>query len=106
SLGTTPSGAAISGQAAINFAVACGADPNPFRPFLGHGDINRREDRASSTYHGLQLSARKVAGALHFSFAYTYSHAIDDCSDGLDPIISTYAHRFDRSTQRSDVRHT
>ena len=105
SLGTTPSGAAITGQAAINFAVACGADPNPFRPFLGHGDITRRENRASSTYHGLQLSARKVAGALQFSFAYTYSHAIDDGSDGLDPIIDTYHPRFNRGSSGFDVRH-
>ena len=72
---------------------------------MGHGDINRREDRASSTYHGLQLSARKVAGPLQFSFAYTYSHAIDDGSDGLDPIIDTYHPRFNRGSSGFDVRH-
>ena len=53
----------------------------------------------------LQLSARKVAGALQFSFAYTYSHAIDDGSDGLDPIIDTYHPRFNRGSAGFDVRH-
>lgn len=105
SLTTTPSGAPITGQAAINFAVACGADPNPFRPFLGFGDINRREDAASSIYNGLQFSARKTAGALQLSVAYTYSHAIDDGSDGLGALIDSYNPRFSRASSGFDVRH-
>src|SRR5713226_2478046 len=36
---TTPSGVAVTGQAATNLGVACGDDPNPLRPLLGFGNI-------------------------------------------------------------------
>src|SRR5207253_3220072 len=45
---TTPSGVAVSGQAANNLGVACGDDPNPLRPLLGFGNITRLEDMANS----------------------------------------------------------
>src|SRR5262249_20868853 len=84
SLMTTPSGVAITGQAAINLQVACGNDANPFRPFYGLSTITRLENKSSSTYHALQIAARKSVGSLSLTAAYTYSHAIDDTSDRYD----------------------
>src|SRR5438034_10891389 len=74
---TTPSGVAVSGQAANNLGVACGDDPNPLRPLLGFGNITRLEDMANSSYHALQTTARRTVGDLTLSLSYTYSHSID-----------------------------
>jgi hypothetical protein len=101
---TTPSDIAVTGAAAINLAVACHIDPSPFRPFVGYGAINRLEQAASSTYHALQVSLRRRVGALQFSAAYTYSHAIDnssarfDCNivDANNPSASRASGDFDR----------
>jgi hypothetical protein len=78
---------------------------DPLRPFGGFSDITRREDAASSIYHGIQFSARRTVGALQLSLAYTYSHAIDDGSDGLGAIIDSYNPRFSRASSGFDVRH-
>ncbi len=49
-------------------------------PFLGAFRIF--EDSAGSSYHALQLEARKrYSHGYTFSLAYTWSHAIDDVSD-------------------------
>jgi hypothetical protein len=101
---TTPSGIAVEGAAATNLAIACGVDPSPFRPFVGYGAINRLEQAASSTYHALQASLRRRVGALQFSAAYTYSHAIDNSSarfgynivDAYNPSASRASGDFDR----------
>ena len=81
---TTPSGVPVTGQAAINLSVACGASPDPLRHFLGYSDIASLQDAASSTYHALQVSVRRTVGSLQVSGAYTYSHSIDDASDRFD----------------------
>ena len=47
------------------------------------------ENKASSIYHALQVSARKSVGALSLTVAYTYSHSIDDSSDRYDGSISS-----------------
>ena len=64
-----PDGVAVTGQAAINLFVACGGDAYPFRPYYGASTITRLENKASSIYHALQVSARKSVGSLSLSVA-------------------------------------
>jgi hypothetical protein len=104
---TTSAGVPVTGQAATNLFVACGGNPQPFRPnFLGYGIVTRLEDTANSTYHALQMSARRTIGDLQLSAAYTYSHSIDDSSDRFD---NTFVNSYDISTNRGpsnfDQRH-
>jgi len=102
----TPSGVAVSGKAANNLTVACGGDPNPYRPYYGLGSIVRLSNAASSSYHALQLSTRRNVGALQFNVAYTWSHSIDDASDRWDstfPDASDHAAR--RASSNFDLRH-
>jgi len=102
----TPSGVDVTGQAAINLAVACGADPNPFRPFYGIATITRLESKASSVYHALQISARKNIGGLSLNLAYTYSHSIDDSSDRYDGnFVNSYDPSASRASSSFDQRH-
>ncbi len=103
---TTPSGVAVTGQAAINLAVACGADPNPFRPYYGLSTITRLQNASSSTYNALQISARKSIGGLSLSAAYTYSHSIDDASDRYDAsFVNSYDPSANRASSSFDQRH-
>src|SRR5438477_3441176 len=82
---STPSDMPITGQAAVNLGIAaCGTNPDPFRPFAGYGDIAHLEYKASSIYHAFQTSVRRSVGQLQLSFAYTWSHSIDDSSDRFD----------------------
>src|SRR5438445_12352192 len=103
---TTPSGVPVTGQALINLRVQCGDDPSPFRPFAGFGDITHLDYRASSIYHALQTSRRRNVGGLQLSFAYTWSHSIDDSSDRYD---GSFVHSANPSANRAssnfDVRH-
>ncbi|HKW25704.1 MAG TPA: TonB-dependent receptor [Terriglobales bacterium] len=103
----TPSGVAVTGQAAINLAVACGSTvADPFRPYLGYADINGIQDMASSIYHALQFGLRHSVGGLQLNVAYTYAHSIDDSSDRFD---STFVNSYDPSAARAssnfDQRH-
>src|SRR5215471_7438156 len=92
---------------AVNLGVAaCGTNPNYFRPFVGIGTITRLEDKASSTYHALQVSLRKSVGALSLSVAYTYSHSIDDSSDRYDGnFVNSYDIASSRASSNFDERH-
>ena len=103
----TPSGVPITGQAAINLAVAaCGADPDLFRPHYGLGSITRLENTASSTYHALQASLRKSVGALQINGSYTYSHSIDDASSRYDAgFANSYDPAAARASSAFDIRH-
>jgi Carboxypeptidase regulatory-like domain len=107
--GTTPSGAAITGQAAINLGVACGGDPNPNRPFLGFSNINGLAFAANSNYNALQISARRSVAPLTLSVAYTYSHSIDDASDGAagtqGNFVDAYNFQTARGSSNFDQRH-
>jgi hypothetical protein len=104
--GFTPSGVEITGQAAVNLQVACGADPNPFRPFYGLATITRLEPKASSIYHALQISARRSVGALSLNAAYTYSHSIDDSSDRYNgDFVNSYDPSSNRASSNFDQRH-
>jgi hypothetical protein len=103
----TPSGSPITGQAAINLAVAgCGANPDLFRPFPGYGDITYLVNAASSTYHALQFGMRRSMGGLDLNLAYTYSHSIDDSSDRFDgSFVDSYHPQLNRASSSFDQRH-
>jgi len=103
---TGPGGAPVTGQAAINLGVACGNNPDPLRPLLGISDITRLEDMANSSYHALQLTARRTVGNLTLSAAYTYSHSIDDSSDRFDDaFVNSYDVAANRAASGFDLRH-
>jgi Carboxypeptidase regulatory-like domain len=99
-------GAPVTGQAAVNLAVQCGSDASPFRPFLGYGDITHLQYASSSIYHGLQASVRRTVGSLNLSFAYTYSHSIDDSSDRFDgSFVDSANPGANRASSNFDQRH-
>lgn len=78
----TVNGVPVSGDVATHLSIACGGNPNPFRPYLGLAGIGRYEDTAHSNYNGAQVLLRRYFGHLNGSVAYTYSHSLDDASDG------------------------
>jgi hypothetical protein len=98
------------GQVATNLAVACGFDANPFRPFRGLGDISRLDNKASSIYHALQAELRRTVGKLQLNVSYTYSHSIDDASDGGvfgdGGILNAFDFPAFRASSNFDQRHT
>ncbi|MBV8070041.1 MAG: hypothetical protein JO270_09070 [Acidobacteriaceae bacterium] len=99
-------GNVVSGQALNNLNVACGASPNPYRPYTGFGNITYLEDQANSSYNALQLSARRSVGRLTMSLAYTWSHSIDDSSDRYDTnFVNSYDLRASRASSNFDQRH-
>ncbi len=110
---TTPSGVPVTGQAAINLAVACGNNaagdvitPDMFRPHLGFGDITSVELTANSIYNALQVQLRKTTGRLITSLAYTYSHSIDNSSDRYDNnFVDSYNLAMNRASSNFDQRH-
>lgn len=83
--------------------------PRP-QPFLGA--IQIFENSAASNYHALQVEARKrYSQGYTFTFAYTWSHAIDDLSD-VFPIAgasnlpqNTFDLRQERADANFDIRH-
>jgi len=101
----TVNGAAPTGPAAVNFAVACGADPNPYRRFSGLGTIVSLEDQANSNYNSLQVSGHKTIGHLTASLAYTLSHSLDDSSDrGDSNFLDSYNLRTSYASSNFDQR--
>jgi hypothetical protein len=103
---TTPSGVAVTGQAAINLSVACGTNADFFRPFLGLHTITRIENQANSSYNALQVSGRRTVGSLNLGAAYTYSHSIDNSSDRYDgTFVNSYNPGFTRASSNFDQRH-
>jgi hypothetical protein len=103
---TTPSGVPVTGQAAINLSIACGNDPSPYRPFVGIGDITRKDQTGSSNYNAFQASLRQSVGSLQLNVAYTYSHSIDDSSDYNDAgFVDSYNLNAYRASSNFDERH-
>jgi hypothetical protein len=92
---------------AVNFGVAaCGTVADLFRPFPGYSDITKLENKASSVYHAFQTSVRRSVGALQLSFAYTWSHSIDDSSDRFDSsFVNSYDLAANRASSNFDQRH-
>ena len=96
----------VTGQPAINLDVACGNDPDPFRPFFGVGSVERIEPVANSNYNALQFSLRKTSGALTLDVAYTYSHSLDNSSDNLSGnFINSFDLRKNYASSDFDQRH-
>jgi hypothetical protein len=86
--------------------VACGNNPDFFRPFVGYSDIRAQRNIASSIYHGLQLSGRKTVGSLQLSASYTYSHSIDNVSSAADgSFVNSYDLAANRASSNFDQRH-
>lgn len=95
-----------TGSWANNLAVACGNDPNFYRPYLGFGSIGRKDQTGSSNYNGLQVSVRRNIGGLQLNLAYTYSHSIDDSSSANDAgLLNSYALNTFRASSNFDQRH-
>lgn len=93
------------GTPSANFSVACGGNPDFFRPFQGFSDIRLQENASSSIYHALQASVRKTVGALQVSASYTYSHSIDDVSSGGDAgFVDSYNFAGNRASSNFDQR--
>jgi hypothetical protein len=90
----------------INMFIACGGNPDFFRPYLGYSDIRSLLNASSSTYHALELSARRTVGSLQLSGSYTYSHSIDDASSGGDNgFVNSYNFASNRASSNFDQRH-
>ncbi|MGA8151898.1 MAG: carboxypeptidase regulatory-like domain-containing protein [Terriglobales bacterium] len=99
-------GQTVSGQPATNLTVACGNDPNPFRPYCSLGNIERVEPGAFSDYNALQFSLRRTSGRLTLSVAYTYSHSLDDSSDKFDSnFVDSTNIRKNYASSNFDQRH-
>jgi hypothetical protein len=94
---------------AVNVAIAAGCVPagaDPFRPYPGYGDIANLQTEASSNYNALQALVRRTVGGLDLTFAYTYSHSIDDSSDrGDGSFTNTYNPAANRASSNFDERH-
>jgi hypothetical protein len=102
----TANGNPVTGPALNNLSIACGADPAPFRPYLGFEDITGLEDQANSIYNALQVSARRNFSHLTLSLAYTWSHSIDDSSDRSDStFVNSYDLEASRASSNFDQRH-
>ncbi|MGB0040983.1 MAG: TonB-dependent receptor [Terriglobales bacterium] len=102
----TVNGNTTTGSWANNLAVACGNDPDPYRPHYGLGSIQRLENTASSNYNALQGSLRKSVGALQINGSYTYSHSIDDSSSRLDGgFVDSYNTASARGNSSFDIKH-
>lgn len=99
-------GQKVTGQPAINLDVACGNDPNPFRPFYSLDSLQRVEPEANSNYNALQFSLRKTDGPLTLDVAYTYSHSLDDSSDNVDGnYVNSYDIHSNYASSNYDQRH-
>jgi len=107
--GGTVNGQPVSGQVALNLAVACGsAIANNYRTaFPGYGNLNELRNIADSHYHSLQVSALRTVGDLTVSLAYTYSHSIDDSSDrGDTAFVDAFNLAANRGNSQFDQRHS
>ncbi len=103
----TVNGVALTGDALNHLNIACGSDPNPYRPFYGNASINRYEDTAHSNYNSVQLSLRRYFGKLNGSLAYTFSHSLDDASDGSSnsELPNSYNKQMSYASSNFDQRH-
>jgi hypothetical protein len=94
-----------TGSWANNLAVACGNNANFYRPYLGIGSIERKDQTGSSNYNALEASLRHNIGGLELNAAYTYSHSIDDSSDNADfGFINSYNLNAYRASSNFDQR--
>ncbi len=94
-----------TGSWANNLAVACGNSSAFYRPYLGIGSIQRKDQTGSSNYNALEASLRHSIGGLELNAAYTYSHSIDDSSDYNDTgFLNAYNLNAYRASSNFDQR--
>jgi len=99
-------GVAPTGPAAIQFSVACGSSPDPYRSYRGYGTITSLEPQANSSYNSMQVSVRRHVGSLSLDVAYTWSHSLDDSSDRYDSnFLDSYNLRRTWASSNFDQRH-
>jgi Carboxypeptidase regulatory-like domain len=109
----TVNGQTVTGSWANNLAVACGVTNNSgvspaafYTPYAGIGSITRKDQTAASNYNALEAMVRHNIGGLELTFAYTYSHSIDDSSDGADlGFVNSYNLNAYRATSNFDQTH-
>ncbi len=100
----TVNGQAVSANVLAHLLIACGNDAAPYRPYYGINGIDNINNVGQSQYDALQVSLSRYVGHLNGSLAYTYSHSIDDGSDGtttevingLNPQGSLASSNFDQ----------
>ena len=103
----TVNGVAPTGAAANQFNVACGGDPDPYRPYPGYGSITSLEPQANSIYNALQVAVHRHVGRLSLDLAYTWSHSLDDSSDRYDGnFVDAYDLGLTRASSDFDQRQT
>jgi hypothetical protein len=101
----TVNGMAPTGAALNQFNVACGGDPDPYRPYQGYGSITSLEPQANSIYNALQVAAHRHVGRLSLDLAYTWSHSFDDSSDRYDGnFVDAYNLALTRASSNFDQR--
>jgi hypothetical protein len=101
----TVNGVAPTGPALIQFNVACGMDPNPYRPYRGYGSITSIQYGANSNYNALQVALRRHIGRLSVDVAYTWSHALDDASDyASSNFVNSYNYKLNYASSDFDQR--
>jgi outer membrane receptor protein involved in Fe transport len=105
---TTAEGTPITGDALTHLLIACGdvETPDLYRTqFPGWDTIDSIGFGASSNYNSLQISGRRTSKELELTFAYTYSHAIDNESDRYDTnFVDSYNLRANRGNSNLDQR--
>ena len=102
----TVNGQPVTGGVLENLEAACTGSANPFRPFIGIGGIKKYVNGARSSYDSLQIGLTRYFGNLSGSVAYTYSHAIDDGSNGYSTENPNgYNPHMSRASADFDERH-
>jgi hypothetical protein len=109
----TVNGQTVTGSWANNLAVACGVTNNYgvspgsfYVPYAGIGGITRKDQTASSNYNAFEATLRHNIGGLELTAAYTYSHSIDDSSDGADTgFVNAYNMNAYRASSNFDQTH-
>jgi len=95
----------VEQYAGINFNQAVPGDGpvNLRRRWPNHGVVSIYQSRGNSTYHSLQTTlVKRWANSMHYQFAYTWAHLIDDRDVSLLPV--SYL-RGARGNGETDVRH-
>jgi hypothetical protein len=104
--------AKLRGQMDINAPRPGAGAAQPRRPFPAFGAINTLSSFAHSSYHSLQTKLeRRFSKGFSLLSAYTWSHAIDNSTDGEDlPDLSVIPqNQFDTNAEKGpssfDIRH-
>lgn len=95
-------------QIRIEDSRAAGRGTQDMRPYPRFANIDGQDERGSSNYQSLQLSAeRRFSGGLYFLAAYTFSKLIDDVEDvfGAVGAIDAYNLRLEKGLSYAHYPH-